>query len=30
MRLDSHLGGYFRGPVGVIVDVVKATVVVFP
>ena len=30
MHLDSLLGGYFRGPVGVVVGVVTATVVVFP
>ena len=30
MRLGSPLGRYLRGPVGVIVGVVPATVVVFP
>ena len=30
MRLGSPLGGYFLGPVVVVVGVVTATVVVFP
>ena len=30
MRLDSPSGGCLRGPVGVIVGVVTATMVVFP
>ena len=30
MRLGSSFGRYLRGPVGVVVDVVTTTVVVFP
>ena len=30
MRLGSPFGGYFRGPIGVVVGVVTAIVVVFP
>ena len=30
MRLRSSLGGYFLGPVVVVVGVVTATMVVFP
>ena len=30
MHLGSPFGGYLRGPVGVVVGVVTATVVVFP
>ena len=30
MRLGSPLGGYYRGPIGVFVGVVTATVVGFP
>ena len=30
MRLSSPLGGYFCGPVGIVVGVVTTTMVVFP